>query len=332
MNRAMAKPTKRIRVPAFPYAAALSGARLDALYTESREQRLDLVVDYHQLQSSAPPELSDLGGKLTERVRGRYLPRRLRFMGVQLPAPLQRALSTAPVNHRGRNLRGLLHWRLPGEDPGYWLLTGFDELGDVRFTAGRYAAEMRDGPGEAVDDVRDWSPAPPIPTRYMNEPRQTHHRYGGDPIAIHLNEHCHHRRLFVGGLDYQHEHRPAVGAVLNLGEEPSRWFNHSPSSSADRWAKKGEGRKGMSVAEIAAEARWVVERVRAGERVLVHCVAGFNRSVTVCCGALILLEHLSAEDALARVRQRHPWARPDSHHWLALRWLAHQNPQFSNRL
>jgi hypothetical protein len=37
---------------------------------------------------------------------------------------------------------------------------------------------------------------------------------------------------------------------------------------------------------------------------------------------LILLEGMSAEDALARVRDHHPWAKPDSHHWLALRWLS----------
>lgn len=34
-----------------------------------------------------------------------------------------------------------------------------------------------------------------------------------------------------------------------------------------------------------------------------------------------LLEGLSAEAALARVRKTHPWARPDSRHWLKLRWL-----------
>jgi len=58
------------------------------------------------------------------------------------------------------------------------------------------------------------------------------------------------------------------------------------------------------------------------QRVLVHCSAGFNRSVTVCCAALILLEGISAENALERVREHHPWARPDAHHWLVLRWLA----------
>jgi hypothetical protein len=63
--------------------------------------------------------------------------------------------------------------------------------------------------------------------------------------------------------------------------------------------------------------------LRAGQRVLAHCVAGLNRSVTIGCAALILLEGLSAEAALERVREHHPWARPDSHHWLMLRWLAH---------
>lgn len=36
----------------------------------------------------------------------------------------------------------------------------------------------------------------------------------------------------------------------------------------------------------------------------------------------MLMENLSAETALTRVRKHHPWALPDSHHWLALRWLA----------
>jgi protein-tyrosine phosphatase len=79
----------------------------------------------------------------------------------------------------------------------------------------------------------------------------------------------------------------------------------------------------MDVAEIVEQAEWVIERLRAGQRVLVHCLAGLNRSVTVCCAVLILLEGISAETALERVREHHPWARPDTHHWLALRWLAH---------
>ena len=78
----------------------------------------------------------------------------------------------------------------------------------------------------------------------------------------------------------------------------------------------------MTVDQIHEEAKWVIERLQNDQSVLVHCVAGMNRSVTVCCATLILLEGLNAETALARVREHHPWARPDSHHWLALRWLA----------
>ena len=81
----------------------------------------------------------------------------------------------------------------------------------------------------------------------------------------------------------------------------------------------------MSVEILREEAGWVIERLEAGQRGLVHCVAGMNRSATVCCAVLILLEGLTAEAALARVRETHPWARPDSRHWLALRWLAQFN-------
>ena len=90
----------------------------------------------------------------------------------------------------------------------------------------------------------------------------------------------------------------------------------------DRTVEKGEGSKGMSVAEIRAEAEWVIDYLKKDESVLIHCVAGMNRSTTICCAVLILLEGLSAEDSLQRVRENHPWAKPDSYHWLALRWLA----------
>jgi len=79
----------------------------------------------------------------------------------------------------------------------------------------------------------------------------------------------------------------------------------------------------MDVAEITDEAQWVIEHLRVGRRVLVHCSAGMNRSATICCAALILIEGISAEAALERVREHHPWARPDPYHWLALRWLAY---------
>jgi predicted protein tyrosine phosphatase len=117
-----------------------------------------------------------------------------------------------------------------------------------------------------------------------------------------------------------------VEAVLNLGDEASRWAAGETASASDHWTRKGKGQSGMDAREMVAEALWVVDRLRVGQRVLVHCSAGFNRSVTIGCAALILLEKLSAEAALERVRQHHPWAKPDTHHWLALRWLAETTP------
>lgn len=110
--------------------------------------------------------------------------------------------------------------------------------------------------------------------------------------------------------------------MFNVGEKPSNWVKDNQIDSQDRWDNKGEGPKGMSVDVIREEANWVIERLRKSQRVLIHCVAGMNRSSTICCATLILLEGLTAEQALERVREHHPWARPDSNHWLKLRWLA----------
>jgi hypothetical protein len=136
-----------------------------------------------------------------------------------------------------------------------------------------------------------------------------------------VNGKTRHHKLFVGERGIQPKHRPHVDAVLNLGEEPSRWVKEPKVHPNDRAINRGEGADGMTVIEICEEAQWVIERLEQNQRVLVHCVAGMNRSTTVCCAVLMLLEGLTAEAALERVRQHHPWARPDSHHWLALRWL-----------
>jgi hypothetical protein len=137
------------------------------------------------------------------------------------------------------------------------------------------------------------------------------------------------RRLFIGGLDNQSKHRPDVSVVLNLAEDASLWALDGSPHPLDRWAKKGEGSKGMTVRELAEEADWVITHLKnKRERVLVHCSAGMNRSSSVCCAVLIRLEGLSAEAALERVREHHPWARPDPRHWLALRWLASFGTRF----
>jgi hypothetical protein len=321
----MAERTKHARILAFPCADSLSSARLDALHDESCDQHHDLAIDYHELCLLAPPELFSCDEGPRERVRGHYVPRRLRFVGVRWLecTGLYTQLEALPLDHDARSLRGMLHWRPPGKQALYLLLNGAVEPATLMLSARRCVSEERSGAAELVVLVRDWSPPPSLPARLVPAPKQLQRRYGGDPVAIWLGGRVYHRRLFVGGVDCQSDRRPSVDAVLNLGEDPSRWAVAARPHPADRWACKGEGKGGMGVAEIVNEAEWVVDRLHAGQRVLVHCSAGLNRSVTVCCAALILLEGLSAEAALDRVREHHPWARPDGHHWLTLRWLAH---------
>jgi hypothetical protein len=201
------------------------------------------------------------------------------------------------------------------------LFNGGDEAGSCLFSAKKYSVEKCAEKITPISFVRDWSPAPPMTTGLVPQPKRSHKQYGGDPVTIHLGKRTYHKRLFVGGLDIQPEQRPEVNAVLNLGEKCSLWVTSSRGHPADRWQNQGEGNEGMNLEEIVAEAQWVIERLGQGKKVLVHCVAGFNRSVTICCAILMLMENLSAEMALARVREHHPWALPDSHHWLVLRWL-----------
>jgi hypothetical protein len=131
------------------------------------------------------------------------------------------------------------------------------------------------------------------------------------------------KRLFIGGTDIQAAYRPDVDVILSLGENASKWFNDVGLGPDDRCVDKDEGQQGMNASEIADDSMWVVEYLKAGNRVLVHCSAGMNRSATIGCGVLILMEGMTSEAALGQVRQHHPWARPDPFHWIQLRWLAH---------
>lgn len=52
----------------------------------------------------------------------------------------------------------------------------------------------------------------------------------------------------------------------------------------------------------------VVEEINAGGCVVVHCYAGRDRSGLILCGTLMVLEKISAKEALARVRAVRPGA------------------------
>jgi len=320
----MAASPRRLHILAFPYADSLSAARLRAITPEARGRRQDIVLDYDELRLAEPSSLTNSQGRIHEHLRGSYQPRRLRFTGVHdlECSGVYAHLNDVALDHGARSLRGVLYWSTPGQPAKLAVFNGSPEPAELMFSFRRCRPEERLAPMEAVETVRDWAPAPPLPASTLALHKRVHQQFGGDPVTIQLYGKAQPRRLFIGGQHHQNDQRPAVDAVLNLGDEASRWATSAALPACDRRARKGEGQSGMSVTEIEAEARWVVERLRAGQRVLVHCSAGFNRSATICCAALILLEGLSAEAVLERVRQHHPWCRPDPHHWLTLRWLA----------
>lgn len=320
----MPKPIQHTRITQLPVPEPICAGQLDTLFTEPRGRRTDFVLEYHALVPDSVEQF-ERDGKLYERSQGVYLPRRLRFSGIeQLEiSGLYENLSNLPSDHPARTIVDMYNWRAKGEPLYFFLLFGRSvENAELRFYARNATREEWPRVPTPFTLERDWSPAPPMPARLVPQPQALHLRFCGDPITIHLDGKVYPLRLFVGGLDVQAEQRPQVDSVLNLGEEPSRWIKTNPSPDCDRWENKGEGSHGMSADDIRAEAEWVIKRLRTGQRVLVHCVAGMNRSVTVCCAVLILLEGLSADAALERVHYHHPWARPDGHHWLALKWLA----------
>jgi len=77
----------------------------------------------------------------------------------------------------------------------------------------------------------------------------------------------------------------------------------------------------------AAGVRWVTNHVARRQERIAERPTTWRADALMSGAVLMLLEGLNAETALARVRQHHPWARPDSHHWLALRWLEMNNKE-----
>jgi hypothetical protein len=303
----------------------MQGARLDSFY--ENEQDIFLYVQGLQVKDS---ELFEQDGQLFERFTGTYIPLRLHFSGVSelYCDDFYMNLDDYTEDDPSRRIMHFLSWRrLERQDVYYRIGLQAPSHGVLRFFASRVICERLEKPSHPVLIERDWSPAPPMPQRLVPRPNHLYKQFGGDPITIKVNGKVRHRKLFIGELSIQPKLRPQVDAVLNLSEESSRWVKKSKLHPNDRAINRGEDTDGMTVADLREEAEWVIQRLEQNKSVLVHCVAGMNRSATICCAVLILLEGLSAEAALERVRQHHPWARPDSHHWLALRWLEIKNKE-----
>jgi protein-tyrosine phosphatase len=69
----------------------------------------------------------------------------------------------------------------------------------------------------------------------------------------------------------------------------------------------------VPAARIEAVAQAVLAWLQEGERVYVHCRAGWQRSATVLAAIIALREDVSAFEALQRLRRRKPTANPLSH-------------------
>ncbi len=314
------------RIYPAPFAELVFDARLDAISEEPRRERgneRDILVDISAL--ATPTRLSRVAcdGAPAERVRGERAPYRLRFRSA---AWLRRGgpfanLDALPLDADARRLFYLLHLREAQTGPRYVFVTDVGEPAELALRARGVELERREGPTEPVDYLRRYLAPPSPPARLVPRPLQLHARHGGDPIRVRLGGRMYARRLFIGGLHHQRSERPAVDHVVNLGDIESAWALLAGRRPNDRFAPKREMRVGMTPDELLAEAQWIAGALRAGRTVLVHCVAGFNRSSSACCAALMLLEGLRPEAALARVRERHPEAHPDPYHWFALRQL-----------
>ncbi|HEY5730156.1 MAG TPA: dual specificity protein phosphatase [Anaerolineales bacterium] len=304
------------RIVKHPFADLMQGARLDSYEHSSGE--IHMQVKGLEIVNS---ELFERDGTIMERVTARHVPLKLSFSNIQQLnlADFFTSLDQVTPDDPSRIIAYFYSWVQPGMDNIFHML-GLRSPNDagMNFFTSRVSHEQGES-GELFTLERDYSPSPPMPEGEVPQPYDIYDRFGGDPVSFGLNGIIIDNKLFVGGIENQPDQRPdEIGAVLNIGEKPSAWVKEDQSQNPnDRTVEKGEGSQGMS----PEETNWVIERLKKNESVLIHCVAGMNRSTTITCAVLMQLEGLTAEQALERVYETHPWAKPDSHHWLILRWL-----------
>jgi protein-tyrosine phosphatase len=77
---------------------------------------------------------------------------------------------------------------------------------------------------------------------------------------------------------------------------------------------------GLPSPEIEEAVTRVLEWLRAGHRVYLHCRAGWQRSAAIAAGVVAIREGLGIEDALAVVQARKPSADPLPHQREDLLW------------
>ncbi|HEV2237802.1 MAG TPA: dual specificity protein phosphatase [Ktedonobacterales bacterium] len=322
----MASRTKHIRYFGSPYTTELFDSYIERIVEVLGPGRSgEIQVDVRLARPLGASQIERRDGHEWEVLRVERAPYRLRFSGGRWHGRTGcfSDFAALPADHGARRLFEIVHLRFPSEQPCYLLLTDLDEVGhEASIRATECRLEPRPGPVTVEEVRRRWTWRPPNPPVAVVARPTLHRRFGGDPIAIHLGQRLYRHRLFIGGLRHQSDERPQVDHVLNLCERENPWCATHGAHPQDRFSTKGEMVQGMLAAELRAEAEWAVERLRAGRRVLIHCWGGINRSSSVCCAALLLLEGITPEEALARVRAHHVEAAPDPYHWFALQRLA----------
>jgi hypothetical protein len=181
--------TRHTRILEFPHTRSLVNAHLDDLSEETHGSRRELIFDFRELRLLESPELIAIDDRPYERLRGEYVPRRLRFRGLRWTKSegAFTHLADVSLNDDVRLLEGLLCWRTP-DAVEYCFLLDHGNPGDgFSFSARACVSEERTGSVEPIEIVRDWSSPPLLPARLVPKPQRLHQRYGGDPITIHLN-------------------------------------------------------------------------------------------------------------------------------------------------
>jgi ADP-ribosyl-[dinitrogen reductase] hydrolase len=123
-----------------------------------------------------------------------------------------------------------------------------------------------------------------------------------------------------------------IGGVFNLCQDAEYGEGEREAVVAAMRAAGIEERRlelvdygGLMPGAIERAATTVAAWLEDGERVYLHCRAGWQRSATVAAAALSLRDGIEPDEALARIKRRKPSAEPlphqleDLHRWWRLR-------------
>jgi len=100
-----------------------------------------------------------------------------------------------------------------------------------------------------------------------------------------------------------------VGAIVRFGD-----WKTTPVVEKTLTVPIGDSHDVQLLPELYHVVNFVREHmVDAQQNVLVHCGAGVSRSAAGCCAWLMAHEHLSRDEALAKLKKARQWARPNDH-------------------